>query len=175
LEAVGAGPAGITVKASAAICRGHVRTIEDAVEAWKQDHDDAMKVQDLEQMILVCLFLRNGLRQVHRQVFNHLFAGKVGKTQELGRVVRGLDASVLKSFQAVAEVVRWARENGLDVERAGDLDQAIEHVRRLSDDFGRRWPLFDTEQIKEGLAQAARGEFADDEDIQRALQGQENR
>lgn len=155
----------------AIFCRGYVKALGEAVEAWRECHDEAMKVRSLEELIPNVLALRDMMSDMHKKDFERLFANKATATQMLGQMNRELNRSTLVIFEVFTEVIHWAEQRGHEVERARDFVQAFQDVRRLSDDFDRRWPLFDAEELEEARAQAARGEFASDEEIWSELQG----
>lgn len=155
----------------AIFCRGYVKALGEAVEAWKECHDEAMKVGSLEELIPDVLALRDMMRDTLKKDFERLFANKLNATQLLGQVARQINLHTLGIFDVFADGIRWAEQRGYEVGQAGDFEQAFQDVRRLSDDFDRRWPLFDPEELEEARAQAARGEFASDEEVWRELQG----
>jgi hypothetical protein len=153
------------------ICRGHAKAIGEAVEAWGKGEDAAMEVRDLEDVLPACLALRDELRGLHKEAFDLLLSDRLRDTQAVGRLIQEAYVHALQAFRGVAEGVRWAGQKGYGVGRAPEFDEAARDVRGLSDDFSRRWPLFDPKGTQEGMGQAARGELASDEDVSREREG----
>lgn len=153
------------------ICRGQARTIEDAVEAWRADHDDAMDVRDIEDVIPVCLTLSELLQEWQKEAWESLFSNRLSNLQEAGELLRKAYLHSLQAFEGVADCLRWTKQLGYEVDRIAEFQQAFETIRRLSEDFSQRWPVLDAASVETARAQIARGEFLSAEDIQRELHG----
>jgi len=63
-------------------------SIEDAVEAWKASHDDAMEIRDLEEVVREWLGTMDLLAQWQADSWGQLFAGELKRIQDLGRLLR---------------------------------------------------------------------------------------
>jgi hypothetical protein len=157
------------VRTKSVICRGQARTIEDAVKAWKAEHDDAMEVRDIEDVVRVCVLLSELMQEWQAEAWECLFSGKLRSTQLAGGLLRKAYAHAAEAFEGVAEWVNWVRERGYKVEGARRFTEAVEAVRRLREDFVRRWPTLTASDLAEGSAQAARGEFMSPEELAREL------
>src|SRR3954454_19532358 len=48
---------GQVMRAKSLICRNRIRGIEDALESWRQNHDQAMCVRDIEDIAKECIWL----------------------------------------------------------------------------------------------------------------------
>ncbi len=153
------------------ICRGQARTIEDAVEAWRTGHDGALEARDIEDVIPVCLTLCQLLQQWQKDAWEALFANRLRNVHSAGALLRKGYHHALQALEGVADGLRWAEQKGCEVARAADFRQAAEAVRRLHEDFCRRWPFLDRAAVEEARAQIGRGEFLSAEDIQRELHG----
>jgi hypothetical protein len=167
------GPAGkdLAVIPQALIRRGYAKALGEAVEAWKQDHDEASKVRTLEELIPDALALRDRMRDDHKRMFEALFAGKLAATQLVGQLTRETFANTLLIFEVFAAGIGRAEGRGYEVGRAREFERAFEDVRRLSEDFSRRWPLFDVQELEQARARIASGEGLTAEDIRRELDG----
>jgi hypothetical protein len=157
------------MKTRSVICRGQVRTIEDAIEAWKAGHEDAMEVRDIEDVIPVCLMLGELLQQWQKDAWESLFSNRLREVQSAGALLQKAYSQSLEAFEGVADCLRWAKRNGYAVEKATDFQRIAEMVQRLHADFARRWPFLDPTAIDEARAQISRGEFVSEEDIQHEL------
>jgi hypothetical protein len=154
-----------------AICRGHAKAIEQAVEAWGKGEGAAMEVRDLADVLPACLALRDELRALHEEAFDLLLSNRLRDTLAVGRLLQEAFADALYAFGGVAEGIRRAGRAGGGAGRAREFDEAARAVRGLSDDFSRRWPLFDPGGRQGGTGPATRGEFASDEDLSRGTEG----
>ncbi len=155
------------------IYRGRVRAIEDAVEAWKASHDDALEVHDLEDVVREWLGTMDLLAQWQADSWKQLFAGELKKIQGLGRLLRMAYRSSLDVAGLLEECVAWAEGNGYAVDNARDFRQRRATVERLYQDFETRWPFPDKKQIEAGMASLDRGEGADLGGWIRELQGED--
>jgi hypothetical protein len=162
---------GTIVKTKSIICRGQARTIEDAVEAWKTDHADALEIHAIEDVIPVCLALGDLLQEWQKEAWESLFANQIGNLQAAGELLRKAYTHSLEALEDVADCLRWAERKGYEVDKMADFQQALEAVRRLNEDFCRRWPFLDRTAVEEARVQIGRGEFMSAEDIQRELHG----
>lgn len=154
------------------ICKGQARTIEDVVCAWMSDHHEAMGVRDVEDVIELCLSLRDILISLNKDAWEQLLANKLRNVIQAGDILQKTVVQVLTTLESVHdEGVQGARQKGYEVDNADRLDEAIEQVRRLKQDFEARWPFFDQRQLGESRANIARGEYQTVEEILGELQG----
>ena len=61
------------MKASATMFRGQARAIEDAVEAWQAEHDEAMRVLDLEVIVAAAVHIVGLIEQRQSVLWEALF------------------------------------------------------------------------------------------------------
>lgn len=162
---------GSIVKTKSVICRGQARTIEDAVETWKADHEDAADVRAIEDVIPVCLTLCQLLQEWQKDVWESLFSNRLRNVHSTGELLRKGYHHALPALDGVADCLRWAEQKGYEVDKTAVFQQAAESVRRLHEDFTRRWPFLDRAAVEEARAQIGRGEFLSAEEIQRELHG----
>ena len=66
-----------------AIYRGQLRTVEDAVESWKCEYEEAEKARDVEAIIAVWLGLAESLLSLQKEALEQARIGKVRKYLEL--------------------------------------------------------------------------------------------
>lgn len=59
------------------LARPAARLVEDAVEAWKADHAEAMHVRQVEALVQVCGLLRGRLRQWQKEAWEALFGNRI--------------------------------------------------------------------------------------------------
>ncbi len=143
---------GCIVKTRSVICRGQVRTIEDAVEAWRAGHDDAMEARDIEDVIPVCLMLGELLQEWHKDAWESLFSNRLRNVQSAGELLRKAYVHSLEAFDGVADCLRGAKQKGYEVDKAADFQRTAESVQRLNEDFSRRWPFLDAADVEAARA-----------------------
>ena len=153
------------------VCRGYVRTLEDAVESWKQAHDRAMWVRDVEVVLDVALRLRDLAVVVIKDTWAGLFANTLDNVEEAGEGLVQMCQNALNAYEALTRCVVSAGREGYEVEQAAKLAPAAEEIRNRLADVKKRWPRFDHEELKAGIEQARRGELMDVGDVLRELQG----
>jgi hypothetical protein len=157
-----------------AILRGHVRTIEDAVETWNAYQDEIEKVRTIEDVVRVCLFLYNHLSEWQKETWERAFANKIKNIQETGETFRRAYSITKYVFAEVAKGIRWAENENYSVDSAAEFERAARDIDALSNDLENHWPFISPDDIKDGLAEAARGEGQSVEDIIRELQCADN-
>ena len=133
------------------ICRGLADTIAAAVEPWKADHEKALRVRDIEDVVALCLHLHHHLHEWQRQAWEYAFSGEMRDPQTTGETLRSALEIGLQSCEMVRQAVGWANAKGYQVDQATDLHQAAEDLTKLQKDLLQRWPFFDAAEIKREL------------------------
>lgn len=162
------------MKTLAKMYRGQYRAVEDALETWKDDHDEAMSVRDLEEVIRTCLGLNASARDLVRAVWELGFSGKAHNSEEIGRdVLLVLKAGVV-TWESLAKSVEERVAQGYAVEGADRAPPALAEIQSLAADFAARWPFIRVEDIEEGARQIAAGEFVTGEELLREMHSEDN-
>lgn len=162
---------GAAMKLKGILCTGTVRTIHDAVEAWKKDHAQAMVARDTEE--LVDLYLKAGvwIREWYDEAWKLLLAGQLPNTQEVGGAIQRCLRGLVDAAPPLAEGVCSNEKRGFVIEGSAKLPAAIEAGEAMLADLERRWPFLDPQEVEASRARIARGEFRTGEEILRELQG----
>jgi hypothetical protein len=159
------------MKTLARMYRGQYRAVGEALETWKADHDEAMAVHDLEEIIRTCLGLHDRTRELVRAAWDLGFAGNVGDPDGLGRcVLKALEAGV-EAWGGLQESVEITAAAGYAVDGAGRVPAALAEARVLAADFAARWPFARKEDIERGEMEIKAGKFVAGEGLLRELQG----
>ena len=91
------------MKTLAKMYRAPYRAVEDALEAWKADHDEAMSVRDLEEVIRTCQALNASARELVHSAWEIGFSGKALNSEGIGKgVLQVLEAGVV-TWKSLAE------------------------------------------------------------------------
>jgi hypothetical protein len=161
------------------ILRGNIRTMGEAVEAWKQAHDEAERVRQIEDIIPALNQMCAILREWRKDFWDSLFAGEFCSSDidQCGGLLGWAYTATLDLLGQVGGSVRWATERGYTVDNAGILTQLQAEVERWISDHKRRCPFTNTPEmhraVEQGRAQVARGEYVTPEDMRRELLGQD--
>lgn len=160
------------MKTRAKMYRGQYRAVEDALESWKVDHEEAMGVCDLEEVIRVCLQVQSAVAEMVKLMWKKGFSGEIRDPEEVGQYVRkALDAGVL-AWSAIREGAEECAAAGYDVEGANGIPAALAEVTAARDDFARRWPFFRRGGMERGAKEIAEGRFITGEELLRELHSQ---
>jgi hypothetical protein len=152
-------------------CKGEVRTIEDVIEAWKEEHHDTRTVRHLEDVIRKCADLNENFRAWHEELWQSASSGTLTNAYYEGETLMTWFDRSLRALASVQPWITWAENRGYVVDGAGEYHQAVEVVQRMREDFSKRWPFFDLQQVEEARAEIARDEYQTAEEILSELQG----
>jgi hypothetical protein len=147
------------------VWKEQTRFIEDAVESWKQAHEEAMHALELDTVLRVCVVLGDYVRDLVAATWEELFSGKLIGVQERGASFqRAFDQSA-EAFAELAIIAREFVESGHELPHYASFVAAHDQLLRLKEDFESRWPRFNAEALESKLAGPA--EFVDPEEIYR--------
>lgn len=132
--------------------QAEVLAVQQAAEAWKVEHDEAMLVEDVRSAVQICLEFPEKLARLCRSMWDRTLAGHGSDTPAHEQQVRRLFATTLEAMAAIGEFGKTFREGGRPVERLEDLTEAIADIRRLRDEFFAEWPPVDLNADREAAA-----------------------
>lgn len=147
-----------------------IRGIESTIEAWKKDHDEAMAVFDIEDLIRECVGMKMFLTAWKKHVWRRFFDEKIQNVQETGRALLDALENASKVFPHVKEAIALAKQEGYEVENSSMLDEAEAALETLKLDHATRWPFVDASQITLAREEIKSGKFRSTEDILHELQ-----
>jgi hypothetical protein len=159
------------MKMKHAICRGRARTVEDAVEAWKDDHDAAMQARDTEDLVDISLEFTRFLLDWVQQSWERLFANNLRSIQETGLLLQRWLTRADELAKDVENCIRATKKQGYTVEGADEFAATVANLRRIKQDFEGRWPFVDENVMEDSRLAFQRGEGQDVEDLIRETQG----
>ena len=162
------------MKTLAKMYRGQYRAVEDALDAWKADHDEAMSVRDLEEVVRTCLALNASARELVRSAWEIGYSGKALNSEEIGKdVLQVLKAGVV-TWKSLAESVEERVAQGYAVESADGIPAALAEFQARAAEFAARWPFARKEDIEGGAREIAEGKFVTGEELLRELHGEDS-
>lgn len=150
---------------------GQARAIEDAVEAWKADHADAMRVRELEEVVGEAAHIARQLLASQEALWANLFDAQLRAPLAIGRAGTEVYRRVRQAFDQLGAAVSKAVADGYAVEGAEAFAQANRRFEAMRLDFEKRWPSFDVAELALGIEQAKRGEAVDAKEVLRELLG----
>lgn len=154
------------------ICRAHIQAVTDVLKSWKKDHDEAMKVRDLEDLIRLCLAFCEEEDQLVTEALETLASDKTMTVRRHGFMIQAtLDAAV-QAVEAVTMRVEHYKRQGYSVDNEETLREVARKTRQRQVAFLGQWPFFTLEELEESSAVIERGEFVTGEDLLRELQGE---
>jgi hypothetical protein len=151
--------------------REQYRAAEDALEDWKADHEEAMAVRILEQLIRILLPVHEGTKELIDAVWEEGFSGQVRNPENLGQWVLKVLRSGIQTWGSLAEHVTECASQGYAVEGDNNVSAALAEERELLADFSARWPFVRKEDVARGAREIAEGKCIAGEDLLRKLQG----
>ena len=147
--------------ATEALWKGTVRAVEDAEDAWKREEERAARAQGAEDILRGTLAMVHFARREIAFQWEAIFSGRVRDVRDTGERLERMASRTLSLAEDARKLISTGEADGSSFAQLPELTAALDELARLRDDLARRWPRFDPAALERGLAQAARGEFAD--------------
>jgi hypothetical protein len=160
------------MKTLAKLYRGSYRAIEEALETWKTDPEEARSARDLEATIRLCLSLQSDTKVFVDFAWEQARAERIEDMQAAGHYVVSLLESGVVAWECAAETAAWCAAAGCPVEGIGAIPASLAELRGLLEDFSRRWPFVRMEDVMRGSQQIANGAYVTGEDLLREMHSQ---
>jgi hypothetical protein len=149
----------MTIKGT--IYRGRVRTVEDAIDLWKQRHDDAMAVRDIEDIIDESCAALDMFVSWQNEAWECLKTGKITRVLDVGeRFVQGYDVGE-KLIGAVKNCIELAIEKEYAVDNSSKFTLCAKKFEKLHKEFLAKWPFPKTDDMDAGISAIASGDCID--------------
>jgi hypothetical protein len=110
------------------------RVIRQEIEAWKLDHDEAMKVRDLQDLIQACLLERDKDNSFIRLILDKSHMLSPEGLDKINDLIQECCDDALATLDKLSEAVQLAEAKGLPVEHATSIAKAAEDYRRWKED-----------------------------------------
>lgn len=153
----------MSMHASEVYWKGQARTIREAAEAWKEDHDEAQSVLQFEASFDHSLASFEAFGKLYRAAWEDLFAGRVSKPLEAGVPLREMVRHLAQAFESLLDVLRGYEREGYVIARSGDVERAARDLRLWETDVEARWPRVDADALR--ALQEKPAQFVDPEEI----------
>src|SRR2546430_1932527 len=122
-------------------CERHSHLVEDLIKDWRADHEQAMAVRDIEELVEECCGLGKLLVRTWGGMLKLLFTDeKFNMIEVLGRRFHGVVAKALLMFRTVEKSIADADQKEYTVEGAEEFRQTVSQLLRVEQDFAKEWP-----------------------------------
>ncbi len=142
------------------------------VESWKKDHDDAMRVFDLEDAIATCLTVPPLARACSKALFDDLFALRVKDTETLGRDFLTQVDETLATFRTIQNLAKAATQCDRATGSLLRLEDAICSLEQIRTHFKENWPFIDLTTVEASRKDLAAGKYQTLEQVLDELQAE---
>jgi len=157
---------------------GKIRVLEEAVESWKRDHEDAVLALDVEELIVGCLSTWEDIRRAWLRTRRLAILNRLSDLEEAGTTMLDLLDRCLHRLVEVANLAEGAvRDTGHAIDGREDLSEATREIRELRVHVSKTWPWqrrpvlpLNGTMAEESRSTRARGESQDVTDILVSLQ-----
>jgi hypothetical protein len=165
----------VAMKTKHAIIKGQVRTVEDAVEAWQSDHQEAMCVRDIEEIIEMCLAWPRMFKQVYGQLWDAAFEHELPSIQRFASHIMSTSQEAVSALSRLASCIEWAKLSGYAVDNEAGFASVKQQVDHLVSEFQRDWPSINGTAVSEAIKALSNGHFLTFEEASRGCSGRQNR
>src|SRR5262245_34600890 len=113
---------------------GRSRLVEDLLEHWQVDHNDALFAQDVEALARECVELGKLTRHTWNLLVNHLFDGVILNLDEVGQTMDKSVQRTLGVFASVRKLIAEAKRRGFALECSTDFESAARETQLVMDE-----------------------------------------
>ena len=147
------------------------RSVDELIEEWKLEHDQAMFAFDLEELVSECIDLGNLSKHAWKSFRDLLLKNPNAPViEESGRVMQTALTRTLEMFHTVKALVTEASQKGHSIQDAADFELVVNETRKISDKVQVVFMEPDPAAIEESIAAFKRGEYYTSEELLRAAQ-----
>lgn len=159
-----------TMKVKSTIYKAKTRGIEDAVEWWKPDHENAMSVREVEDLVSECLGAHKILVDWTKSCWDSLSAGQLANPESVAQELLEAMKSGSDKFRMVSNCIEEAERLGYTVDNSNAFESAEIAISQMHADLEKRWPFIDTKVIEQSLRDYRAGQFRSAKEILDELQ-----
>lgn len=150
---------------------GQYEAVPKALEGWKADHREALRILDLEELIAGCLEAQDQTTELIRLCWELGYSGGIACPEEAGRLaLRTLEAG-LEAWESLAQAAGDHAQRGYGIAGADRIPAARAEFQELANQLKTRWPFAVAEDVERGAREIAEGRYQTCEDLLRELHG----
>lgn len=144
-------------------CLDRSRTIDQQVENWRRNHDQAMFARDVEGLVQAALQLAEQLREAWQKIKEEVvFSDYLHVTvcnDEMGEMPKSAARECLSVLEKVGGLVSQTESLGFALEGSPKLTEAIVTTSAIQREIENIWPQLDWETINQSLADFHSGNY----------------
>lgn len=143
--------------------RAAAEALGERAEAWRRDHDEAMEVRDLEDLIADAVALAADLNRLARVLHDRLGRNQVNEPLRVGEALRTVLDYAGRMCRLFLDDAAEAEGRGYTVAGADELKAAVARLDATGRWLCQAWPvvgeLFDPAELEASLAEADAGQL----------------
>ena len=147
------------------------RSVEELVEDWKIEHDQAMFALDVEEFVKECIDLGNLSKHAWKSFRELLLKDpNAPAVEESGMVMKEALTKTLAIFHTVNGLIDEASQKGHVIQDDANFELVLHETTKISDKVHAVFMEPDPKVIEESIAAFKRGEYYTSEELLRAAQ-----
>jgi len=156
-----------TVSVAEVLWEGTARTVREATDAWKDEEQGAARAQAASQLVSASLELVSFTESLVARKWDDLFSERITDVEAMGERLERWVETTIHLAEETRQRASVVEAEGYKIEKVAELLARIARLSETKARLTKHWPRFDLAGLEQGLAQAARGEFVDLEEIYR--------
>lgn len=149
--------------------RRKAQGIGEAADAWKEEHEKALAVRDIEEVLVMCDELVLGAQNLQDRAFADLFANPKMPVARFATVHLAFIEQAKMTFARVGQAIGEAQAAGFQVQGQDRLERSLARLEAVEAEFLRGWPLLPAGEIQKGAEQIHQGQCTSAEELFREL------
>lgn len=146
--------------------------LTEATEDWKYDHNEAMAVRDIEDVLTNVRVLVGLMERVQESAFQDLQANKVTNVDDDGKSPNLLFQMAGRAIQLWYDVVTAYSNRGFEIEGKAQFQQDRSYLETLFERQVKRWPRTNVAELDVSLSNDP-DSVVDAEELLREIQSQD--
>ena len=156
-----------SVSVAEVLWEGTARTVRDATDAWKEEERGAARALATDLLLQAAVDLVQVTQQLVARKWDDLFSERIRDVESMGQRLEKWTETARRLAEGTRELATLVETEGYKVEKVPALEAGIAKLLDTKARLAKHWPRFDPTRLDQGLAQAARGDFVDAEEIGR--------
>jgi hypothetical protein len=140
-------------------CLKRSNLVEQLVEQWQVEHEEAMLARDVEELCGEAIELCRLCGHTWQELKTLLFANCITDTEATGRVALEGFENAGRAVRRVVRLLDDAIARGHGIGGAQELRRGMNDVHDIKERLLKKWPFIDHQMVERALAAYGRGEF----------------
>ncbi len=147
------------------LARGQARALREAAETWKIDHQAAMAVRDLEDLVAEGISMAESYSVWRERCLVDLYSRRLPDVIPTGEALHDAGTDLSTGMATVEDCIQLAESIGYQIDQAEAFRKARKRLDSLLVDLADAWPQFDLAEIQRNEAQIEAGHSVALEDL----------